>query len=459
MTRQSLTYLIVCTLLLLTACSEATDILPEKEQTPAEAVAFSAYLNRAAATSRAGMTGAIGNESLKGSAEGFGVYAFHGNDDVLYASGSLQPEFMYNQQVVWSAALPQSWQYSPLKYWPNESGPDAISAATDRLSFFAYAPYVAATPETGQLTSAYSGDALTTGITALSSHHHRGDPWVQYGVSFDAGHQVDLCWADAAAGTTIDLTKQTVGEHVDLNFCHALAALNIQIDAVMDAITVSGSSSVDANTRIYMRSVSFEGFTTSGALNLHNRVAATPRWLGNYGEGLPSTAGVTIHDGRRDRHEGSGANGNEWPTGLNSAVVQSGVYTVDGSTITHTETDGVTATAVNLFTPPAAGTAEQQLAAPVYVIPNGQPLRVTVAYDVETYDPNLKYQYLSDDVTYGSSIPNVISSLVRQGGDGLVLQAGKQYTVRLHLGMTSVKVDVLEVKPWQDGVEVPVLVE
>ena len=100
----------------------------------------------------------------------------------------------------------------------------------------------------------------------------------------------------------------------------------------------------------------------------------------------------------------------------------------------------------------------EKLLAPVFVIPNGQPLRVTVAYDVETYDPSLKYQRLSDDQTFGSSVPNVISSWVRLGDDNLVLEAGKQYILKLHLGMTSVKVDVVEVKPWQDGVIVDVTI-
>jgi hypothetical protein len=96
--------------------------------------------------------------------------------------------------------------------------------------------------------------------------------------------------------------------------------------------------------------------------------------------------------------------------------------------------------------------------APIFVIPNGQPLRVTVAYDVETYDPSLKYQRLSDDQTFGSSVPNVISSWVRLGDDNLVLEAGKQYTLKLHLGMTSVKVDVVSVKAWEDGAIVDVTI-
>lgn len=457
----------LCALLMLTACGEAIVTLPEEKQPQAEAVAFSAYLNRSTGTagSRAGQTGAIGNDALKASTDGFGVFAFLGNNDWLYAAGSTQqPDFMYNQQVKWDAG-PSVWTYSPLKYWPNETGSDAVSDNTDRLSFFAYAPYVAVMPETGELTTVYTGNKRTTGITAMSNHHHQGDPWVQYVVSYDADKQVDLCWADVD-GNTLNQTKHNIDEPVQLNFHHALSAINVQIDAVMDALSPAGSAALGDNTHIFMRSVTFEGFAESGALNLYNRVAGTPRWIGNYGQGMVGMGEVTIHDGRRDRHEGSGANANEWPTGLNPVLIQSGPYEANsgtlnemGSTISASApTPGVTATAVNLFTPPGTGTDSEKLEAPLYVIPNGQPLRVTVAYDVETYDPSLKYQRLSDDQAYGSSVPNVISSWVRFGGDNLVLEAGKQYTIRLHLGMTSVKVDVVEVKPWQDGVTVDVTI-
>lgn len=457
MTNKSLTYLVLCALLMLMSCSEAIVTLPEEEQKAAEAVAFSAYLNRttSSVSTRAGQNGAIGNEALKGSTDGFGVFAFLGNDDWLYASNTQQPDFMFNQQVTWNGVA-SAWTYSPLKYWPNETGGDATSVSTDRLSFFAYAPYVAVTPETGLLTSHYTGDERTTGITAMSHYHHQGDPWVQYVVNYDAGSQVDLCWANVD-GNTLDQTKHSVNDPVQLNFHHALSALNVQIDAMMDALSPSGSVALHGNTRIYMRSVTFEGFSTSGALNLYNRVAGTPRWIGNYGQGMIDMEAVTIYDGRRDRHEGSGANANEWPTGLNPVLVQSGLYNVSTSPIS-TPTSGVTKDAVNLFTPPSSGSVMEKLLAPVFVIPNGQPLRVTVAYDVETYDPSLKYQRLSDDQTFGSSVPNVISSWVRLGDDNLVLEAGKQYTLKLHLGMTSVKVDVVSVKAWEDGAIVDVTI-
>ena len=40
-------------------------------------------------------------------------------------------DYMYNQEVEYSS----DWEYSPIKYWPNNTN--------DRLSFMAYAPYQA----------------------------------------------------------------------------------------------------------------------------------------------------------------------------------------------------------------------------------------------------------------------------------------------------------------------------
>lgn len=60
-----------------------------------------------------------------------GIFAYYtGNHDW---STSNTPNFMYNQPVTRSNNT-SSWTYSPVKYWPNN--PD------DKITFFAYAPYV-----------------------------------------------------------------------------------------------------------------------------------------------------------------------------------------------------------------------------------------------------------------------------------------------------------------------------
>jgi hypothetical protein len=61
-------------------------------------------------------------------------------------------------------------------------------------------------------------------------------------------------------------------------------------------------------------------------------------------------------------------------------------------------------------------------------------MKVTIVYDVETYDPNLAV-YLSDGETSGSTVENVIYKTIDSFG---TIEAGKKYTLNLHLGMRSV---------------------
>jgi len=121
-------------------------------------------------------------------------------------------------------------------------------------------------------------------------------------------------------------------------------------------------------------------------------------------------------------------------------------------------TDGVKKTAVNLFDisewpyddadSPTAAEIAARLAAPVFVIPTADPMRVTIVYDVETQDPKLVSQYLADGKTHGSSIRNEISADIKNGSsEPITMAAGTRYTISLHLGLTSVKVDA-SVSPW-----------
>jgi len=461
------------TTMVMTACS-AVDEQPENEQVVVpEAVSFGAYVNRG--TTRAGVGGPLTTDSLTTlpsadpaylgyhNTAGFGVFAYY-TDGTRYSQLSL-PNFMYNQQVAWDGS---KWTYSPIKYWPNEFGGGGSSEA-DFLTFFAYAPYVDVSPTTGLVTA---NDRC--GIFGLTSSKESGDPVVKYHTNYDLTKQVDLCYGVAPAGgfsstvtgagtinnieagqPYIDVVKPTIASQITFNFKHALAALNVQIDADMD-VASHAPSSLDANTRIWVRSVTFDGFADKGQLNLN---------IGNWNnldcdcdvESRP----ITIYDGRRDRYEGVSASLNE-TAGLNPTIVQSTKYVTDGTTITSPATTlGVTNTPVNLFDTsgwpyanPASPTDEEiekALAAPIYVIPTNQPLRVTIVYDVETYDPKLVSQYLSDGSTNGSTIENNITANITDGSsDPIVLEAGKAYTVNLHLGMTSVKMEA-EVTEWAVG--------
>ena len=429
------TLLLMAATLTVVACTGVSDI----DETPVQghadepqAVSFNAYVNRG--TTRGGYQGTLTTSTLQNGAGGFGVFAYY-TDNHVY-SQTVLPNFMYNQQVTWDGG---SWTYTPIKYWPNEAGNNGATT-TDRLSFFAYAPYTDVDASTGR--------ALvrpTTGIVGLSRSIDSGDPYVRYFATYVPKEATDLCWAFP----TIDKTKPNVSELVNFNFKHALSALNVQIDADVD----DGSPKVvDKYTRIYVRSITFHGFAEKGQLNLNNN-QDNPRWNNLDCDCDLSSDAITLYDGRRDGREGASASLNEQRTGLNPQIVQSGVYTVDTGTDPHTftsTTPGVTSTAVNLFdvsnwyANPASPTPEEKaaaLAAPIYVIPTNEEMYVTIVYDVETYDPKLTSQYLSDGRTHGSSIENTISATIKNGGNAIKMEAGKNYNIKLHLGITSVKVE------------------
>ncbi len=411
-------------------------------------VVFDSYVNRGTRAGEPGILTTDGSSSTTSlQTQGFGVFGYY-TDNKPYSETAI-PNFMYNQKV--SGA---TWTYSPLKYWPNEFGTGAISEGQDRLTFFAYAPYVDVNPETGVATG-----TSTTGIMSLTRNTDTGDPYVKYIADFDPDNSVDLCWGVAKANFTstvtgptgnnvaagkpyIDVIKPEITSKIKFDFKHALAALNIQIDADFDVADHSGSD-IDNQTRIWVRSVTFKGFTDQGMLNLNGEAlnaTYTPEWYDLCGNTKISTKEVTIYDGRRDGKEGQSAVSNETPLGLNSLLIQDEPYVTTNPLALSTNT-GVRHEARNLFN-------STTLTAPVFVIPTSEELEITIVYDVETYDGNLS-TYLSDGATKGSTIENKITKTIKVSSSAITLQAGKKYTINLHLGMTSVKFEA-SVTDWSD---------
>lgn len=450
---------------LFAACS--SDSLTTEKQSPQtqdaaeQAIVFDSYVNRG--TTRAGVPGSINNASIQSGAHvlGFGVFGFY-TDNGTYSKYSI-PDFMYNQRVYYSSG----WTYSPVKYWPNEFGTGAVSDHADHVSFFAYAPYVEVNPANGIPTDADK----TKNITRLTSNDATGDPFIKYVVDSDPQSSVDLLWGVAPAATTystvsgpaastvtegfpyIDLLKASINSKVNFNLKHALAKLNITIDAFVDG--TDKTNPLDAKTRIFVRSITISGFAMKGSLNLNNSVKNKPSWYDYDGIKPIATSSdaeaVTFYDGRRDGREAAddGAQGNEKPLGLNLDIIQNSkvfnrsVSPVVYATASASHSDvpfvpsGVTNTTKNLFETTGAATA------PIYVIPTEANMDVTIVYDVETIDENLS-TVLSDGVTHGSTIENRI---YKTNVFPSAIEAGKAYTLNLHLGMTSVKFDA-DVTEW-----------
>lgn len=223
-----------------------------------EPVTFGVYTARTATKAVSATDfGTINQAALEASTNGFGVFAFHsdnseGSND--YAAGTpsnFKPNFMYNQKVKYESS---EWKYSPLKYWPNEYGAGAVSTAVDKLTFFAYAPYVATV-----------GDE---GVTAFSANTATGDPTVSFKVPAKAEEQIDLMYSNADLKNK---TKMAVAGKVKFTFVHALSNLSIYPIAVVHAteIPASAGTDIDAATTVTINSIKIEGkFNQEGTLNL-----------------------------------------------------------------------------------------------------------------------------------------------------------------------------------------------
>lgn len=434
------------------ACSNDADPVQEAEIAKATEVSkvpvgFDIYLNRA--TTRSGTAGEITTASIQTGDhknDGFGVFGFYTDNNDYDQMAT--PNFMYNQQVKYVGS---KWVYEPVKYWPNEYGSKAASDDADKVSFFAYAPYVAVTPSTGKVEDA------TSGIAGMTRNSATGDPFIKYVVSLDPTKSVDLLWGtvangaeswsvfDNGNGTTqtmivgkpwLDVQRPSgaVDQKMKFDFKHALAKLNVDIDAFVDG--TNNTNALADGTKIYVRSITFEGLAMKGALNLNNGVADKAQWMDFGGINDLEGGEVTIFDGRKDGKEGfmGAVASNEKNTGLNPVIISNDENT----------TAGVTKDAVNLF----AGATDAT--SPVYVIPTSEDVNVTIVYDVETADANLA-KYLSDGKTPGSSIENKISK-ENVFGATVKLENGKAYTLHIHLGMNSVKLDAV-VSDWVNGVE------
>lgn len=85
-----------------------------------------------------------------------------------------------------------------------------------------------------------------------------------------------------------------------------------------------------------------------------------------------------------------------------------------------------------------------------YVIPRGQneDVNIKINYGVLTIDPSLAGT-LSGTKDFGSEIENQIYKEAIFG-EGIDFEAGKQYEIHIHLGMTSVKIEAV-VEDWIDN--------
>ena len=487
-------YLFAALAAMLAACSEndlTVNEQPSKAtETVEDAVNFDVYVGRG--LTRGGVNGAVTTAFLKAegganhhNAQGFGVFSYY-TDGEPY-SAITKPNFFYNEQVTYNTTSTR-WEYSPVKYWPNEFGGDAKSDQVDRLTLFAYLPWVEVDPLTGVTKPATETELAavadptdkevlknekdpTTNIIGMTRNTATGDPFIKYVSTMDPKNSVDLCYGVAAREFTssnssvnrndiakgkpyIDVVKPgtDANSKIFFDFKHATAQLQVTINAdVNDQTNGSPATEVQKDyTRIWVRSVTFTGITQKGSLSL-NSTEDSPEWYDINGTSKITSGSLTVFDGRKDGKEANDAASNETPATFNPAIVQSMPYSINKSTGKIENTvgvktfpAGVTSTTLNLFDGSyASGTPD--VIQPVFVIPTKEKMRVTIVYDVETVDPNLPY-YLSDGNTPGSTIQNTIYKDIDAFGE---ITAGYCYTLKLHLGMRTVDFEA-EVTDWKN---------
>ena len=344
-------FFVAAAALALTACTSEDDLVQTGKQKVVEnqAVGFDVY-TPAATQTRAGLQGTMTTTRMQRSEAnggGFGVYAFlvgdndndladvssyldpnaDGSDADSYRKAPIVPNFMVNEKLLWNATN-QGWYYNPLKYWPNETNNDSQNTNAemegiggnkhlDRLTFFAYAPYVndgvkefgitGVTDKTGFLTPKAD---LTTPANDGSARA-LAEPSVSYYASLaNPNKSVDLLWGVAPSGglsytavngTTvtvpegqplIDMTKPDVNTTMKFLFQHALARINVKAVAAIDQVAPGGK--LDPNTKITIDNISLKGyFGETGVLNLDNDHVNVANWVNINGEELNAHTGLT----------------------------------------------------------------------------------------------------------------------------------------------------------------------
>ena len=371
---------------------------------------------------------------------GFGVFAFSQMTEPIasYSKQNYMPNFMYNQQVKYNAATP-GWEYTPIKYWPNNPG--AL------VSFYAYAPYIKEfnddqyvfTPESND----YSNENKTvdsTNVRLILGYDSMG-PAIEYTRSSDARQGVDLLWG-ASQGTyapdgltliaPVDSLKQGVNQEIKFTFKHAMSRIyfNVQVwpDEPTTGTDVSNATNELAdNTTIEIKKVELIGNVwNKGTLRLYDGPWKHDK--GDYsnlvfeGEDLnPAVANITKGDAAKEI---------DLLRFYNPSVDASGEMKLDKD--------------IDNF---------------VMLMPESK-FAIQITYDVITKDPlNDKNTSVVTNVIKSTDTNAVITPDAPNGitnvSDGLgtyTIKQGYAYNFHLNIGVTSVKFNA-EVDDWKIGTD------
>lgn len=392
-----------------------------QNESPQQAVTFGVYAGQAATKAT---YGDLTTTNIKSSTDGFGVFAYYTQNTAWDgAKTTATPNFMYNQKVHYNESAnttlyPAKWEYTPLKYWPNGQNSTTVETGTynDKVSFFAYAPHTTSTPATGLVDTPYP--AASQGITAMSTNTAVNAPTVTFTVPSNANQQIDLLWATPLT----DETHKALNGKVSFTFNHALAKLNLQAQAVVDAVspvtanlTDNGDATFDeGETWILLQSLEVKADgTKTGTLSLNDG-----SWSSKSGESVITYSTDAFNFGKET--------GNPWSASNTITVTEN---TKTGFRVCETARD------LNSNISPMIIPGE--IASSKFV--------VTANYWVITKDAALNGGY--------SAVQQVIK---KTSASAITFSAGYNYNIVVRLGLNSIDFDVTAVSPWTDQAGDPI---
>lgn len=224
----------------------------------------------------------------------------------------------------------------------------------------------------------------------------------EYTCDSDPAKSYDLLYAEPV----LDKTKQNIDGKVTFTFKHAMAKIKLQAAYTVDATNQSDDgTTLDASTSIKITEVTL-GSTTTGFDN---------KAVWNLFGGITDVLSGAMH----------------WkPSG--GATAQAMTWDSDDF--------------VSDFALSQNYQDLSQASSSAFVIPQdftSTALPITIKYSVTTTDSN--------NSANSSTINNTISSTI-----SVNFEAGKSYTIRILIGMTSVKFDVNKVDDWTDATDIDV---
>lgn len=217
---KKITTTLASAILVLTGCSQ-NEVIDEVAQN--QPIEFGTYVGRPAQT-RATSTA---NKPLS-----LGVFGYYTKTNDWKPSDPAN--FMNNQEVT-SSDNGTTYTYSPIKYWPNNTG--------EKVSFFAYAPYNADAKVKNATDNGFTLEGFT--VTDVVKNHK------------------DLLYVKD--DQTLNLERPEVTDKVTFNFAHALARIGFSATFKVDDQTATGTG-LDDNTKITINRVTLSSANSTDKL-------------------------------------------------------------------------------------------------------------------------------------------------------------------------------------------------